>query len=118
MQTDKEIYVSVRCTNQSFLGYEVEYLLAYQDFDAPEITAIEFDEITDPNLPKEFFVWTTDTWTDTADITVEMLYSFISSGSLTESTFGSLAAGKFEISVAGQSADTTVWFKFIVTVLK
>lgn len=115
MQTDKEIYVSVRCTNQSFLGYEVEYLLAYQDFDAPEITAIEFDEITDPNLPKEFFVWTTDTWTDTADITVEMLYSFISSGSLTESTFGSLAAGKFEISVAGQSADTTVWFKFIVT---
>jgi hypothetical protein len=115
MLADHEFWVCVTGVNQSFMGYAVDYYLSYSDYTPPTITAIEYEESTDPKIPKPFNVWVEDEWTITQECTVEMQYSYISSGTLTESTMGSFQAGKFVISLAGQTADTTIWFKFIVS---
>jgi hypothetical protein len=115
MTSNQRLYLSVTSTNQSFLGYEVEYLLGYQDFVPPTITKIEYDVSTVESLPKVFYITVIDTWTETDDIEVVMYYGYVSSGSLSEISYLSYVGSKFEVTVAGKPADTTIWFKFIVT---
>ena len=55
-----------------------------------------------------------DDWTDLADISVDMDYSFVSSGTLTESASLSLSVDHYVISLIGQEAGTSLWFRLTV----
>ena len=110
--SDKRLYLSVTCTNQSYLGYITDYFLSYQDFSEPVINQIDYDNSIIEGEPFNLYLYVEDDYTDCADLTVYFYYSEISSGSLDDYYIMEYVSGtKWQIYIAGKEAETTLWFK-------
>jgi hypothetical protein len=100
--------------NQSFVGVMVKRFYAYNDWNEPVINNIVFEDILTADTSFTLGVYVIDDWTALADLTMSMDYSFVSSGTLTESASLSLSIDHYTISLIGQEAGTSLWFQITV----
>lgn len=115
MYSDYKFWFCVTGTNTSFMGYAVDYYMSYNDWTEPVISQIDYDADIIENNPFILYLYVSDDFTLSADLTVHFYYSTISSGSLDDYySLVYVSGNKFELSIAGKSAETTMWFQIRV----
>jgi hypothetical protein len=100
--------------NETFRGVMVKRFYAYNDWSAPVVNNIVYE---DSLVAGDFFVcdiYVVDDYTELADLSLIMDYSFVSSGTLTETSALSLEGDHYEVSLIGQDAGTTIWFQITI----
>lgn len=111
MLANHKFYITVTGVNQSFLGYKALNYTAYNDWTAPVIDSVDYEDRIDKNFIMTVDVAVSDDWTLTGDLTVTMFYSFVSSAQLDTGAVMAFSIDRFTVSIAGQQAETTIWFK-------
>jgi len=115
MLADHEFWVCATGINQSFLGYAVDYYLAYNDWVDPVISDLVYNASLTAGTTWHLSADISDNWTNQSDLTVQMKWSFISSSSYDRTSNLNLESGLFTLSIIGQDADESLWFKIQAT---
>lgn len=111
MLSDHQFWVCATGLNSSFLGYAADYYLSYNDWYAPVIESMTYEEVLNAGDAWNLEVSITEDWTNDSDLSVTMYYSYISSTSEDLDSSLSYSAGVWSLSLNGRDADTTIWFR-------
>lgn len=114
MLADNKFYIKATGLNSTFMGYAVDYYLAYNDWNVPVIDNIQFDEQIYAGNNFELAITVSDDWTPLADLNVRMWYSFVSAGALDDVVAPNLVGGTYTTTFIGQDAGETLWFKVVI----